>query len=376
MSGQEAARLVRWRRDLHRIPELAYAEKETSAYLLRALAELGLTGQRIADTGVAVDIGDAAEPVTVMWRADIDGLPLTEATGLAFASRHPGVMHACGHDGHAAIALGLAARLLAHPVRGRVRIVFQPAEEQHPGGALPLIREGILDGVDAVLGLHLWTSLPTGSVALTPGPMTAFSDRFVLNITGRGGHGSSPHDARDAVTAAAAMVMAVQTVVSRRIAPHRPAVVTCGQVTAGQAPNIIAETAEIRGTVRTTDENTRQAVEELLAETVAGTAAVHRVAAVLDYRRGYPAVDNHPDVVHRWRDALPGDLRQVAWNPALVGEDFAYYLRERPGAFAMVGARAADGFRPHHAPTFDFAEEALLSGLEVAWAGVTAWCGV
>jgi amidohydrolase len=368
---EEFAQLTAWRQDLHRIPERAHQEQKTAAYLADAIRQLGWEPVRLAGTGLAVDVDGMLNGPRVLWRADIDALPLEEATGLPFRSQHPGLMHACGHDGHMAIALGLLARLAEEPPPRPVRVVFQPAEEEHPGGALGLIAAGVLEGVERVMGLHLWTPLTAGTAAIPGGPVSANSDRFLITIQGRGGHGSEPEAARDAVLAAAASVTALQTVVSRKVPPLRPAVLTCASVEAGQALNIIADRAIIRGTVRTTDEATRVLVEASMREVLEGVGVAHDVHIALTYTRGYPAVVNEDGVARAWRDALPDDIAEEAGEPGLIGEDFAYYLEERPGAFCLLGAMPTSGpWHPHHSPNFDFAESALLNGVHVALAAV------
>jgi amidohydrolase len=365
--------LVRWRRDLHQIPELGHEETKTAAYLVEALQGMGLAPRQVTATGLMADIvGDEPGP-TVAVRADMDGLPVDEDSGEPFRSQHPGRMHACGHDGHMAIVLGVAATLAERRhFPGRVRILFQPSEERPPGGAPQLIAAGCLDGVDAVLGLHIWNSLPVGTASLEPGVVMANADAFRIAVTGRGGHGSEPHNARDAVFIAAAIVTNLQAVVSRYTNPLRPAVVTCGAIHAGTAFNIIAETAEILGTVRTLDDETKAAVRERL-ELVAGhTAAMYGATAVAEYQDGYPAVRNHPDVTRVWRAALADRVTLVPSEPSLGGEDFAYYLHHRPGAFLFLGAAPRGDVYPHHSPHFRFDEAALPIGVDALLAGVTA----
>jgi amidohydrolase len=369
----EKTALITWRRDLHQIPELGHQEVETAEYLAARLEAMGLQPTRLTATGMIADIDGRRPGPVLAVRADMDGLPLTEDSGEPFASRHPGVMHACGHDGHMAIVLGVAAELAQRrDFPGRVRILFQPSEERPPGGAPDMIAAGCLEGVDGILGLHVWNSLPVGTVAIRPGVMMANADTFRIVVHGRGGHGSEPQNTRDAVVIAAHIVMALQTIVSRRVNPMAPAVVTCGTLHAGTTFNIIAETAEIEGTVRTLDEETQALIIDEIRRTAELTAAIYGATAEVDYRKGYPLVRNHAGVATRWREALPPGVSVVDMDPSLGGEDFAYYLHHRPGAFLFLGARPDGEGYPHHSPHFRFSEASLAVGVEVLLAGLKA----
>lgn len=370
-SADESEALRTWRRDLHQIPELGHEEFETAAYIENVAKSLGLDTGRPTPTSVVVNVSGSTPGPRVAWRADIDGLPIQEETGLSFSSRHSGVMHACGHDGHMAIALGVLRRLAEKPPeQGSVRVFFQPSEERHPGGAQHLIEAGILVGVDTVLGLHLWSGIPTGEVGLRPDIVMANSDRFRIAVRGRGGHGSAPHETRDAILMASQIVVNLQTIVSRRVSPLAPAVITCGAVHAGHAHNIIAEHAEILGTVRTLDEQTQALVEREMRSWTETTAAQSGGTAVLEYHHGYPAVVNNPDVARRWAEAIGDCARVTTPDPNMGGEDFAYYLKKTKGAFALVGAYPDGPQYPHHSPHFDIHEGSLDIGLEVAWRGI------
>ncbi|MBX5467706.1 MAG: amidohydrolase [Firmicutes bacterium] len=363
--------VVRHRRALHEIPELGFEEHETQAYLETALSKLGIEWKPVAGTGLVAEIaGQGRRAVAV--RADMDGLPLDEESGEPFSSRHPGRMHACGHDGHMAILLALAERLCAEPPPGRVRLLFQPAEERPPGGALRLIAEGALEGVDEVLGLHLWATDPLGVVAMRAGPIMANADQFFARIEGQGGHGSAPHETQDAVVIAAETVLHLQTVVSRRVPPLEPAVVSVGTLHAGRVFNAIADHAEISGTVRTLSDAVQALVETEVRRAVEGVAALYGARATFRYERGYPAVVNHQAVVDRWQRALGDRFQVVAAEPKLTGEDFAYYLRVRPGAYCFLGARPEGQAHPHHSARFRLHEAALPMGVEVLYRGVLA----
>ena len=366
MATGGAEQLVTWRRDLHRLAELAHEEVETAQYLEQQLRAWGLDPRRPTPTSVVADMegSDGAGPLVVL-RADMDGLPLTEDSGEPFSSTHPGIMHACGHDGHMAILLGTAERLLARDFAGTVRLLFQPAEERPPGGAVELIAAGELQGARAVLGLHLQAGWPVGWVGLKPGPLMAYSDRFHIRIHGRGGHGSEPQSTQDAVVIAAETVMSLQTIVSRRVPPSETVVVTSGTITAGQTFNIIAETAEITGTVRTFARDLQAQVEEEIRRRATHIAAIYGAVAECEYLPGYPAVINDPVVVEEWARLLE-DVATVEQPPAMPqGEDFAYYLQKVPGAFLWLGAAPAGDGHPHHSPHFRIHEDALPLGVTV-----------
>ncbi|MCY0879451.1 MAG: amidohydrolase [Firmicutes bacterium] len=359
--------VVTYRRALHRIPELAFQEEATRDYLEEHLTGLGLAPRRAGGTGLVVDIAGQRPGPCLAIRADMDGLPLTEETGLNFASEHPGIMHACGHDGHMAIVLALADRLVAEPMfSGTVRLIFQPAEERPPGGAQRLIAEGALDGVDEIYGLHLWADFPVGVAGIKEGAMMANADQFTVRIQGKGGHGSQPEATQDAVLIAAQTVVNLQTVVSRRVPPLEPAVVSCGTIHGGQTFNIIAETAEITGTVRTLSMDTQRLIEEEIRRIAQGTAALYGAQAELIYDKGYPAVLNHERAVAIWKERLRGLVEVIRPQPSMGGEDFAYYLQQRPGAFLFLGAKPGHGTAfPHHSPHFVIDERALPLGVEV-----------
>lgn len=360
--------VVKYRRDLHRIPELAFHEFQTRDYLLEHLNTLGLTPRLIKETGIAVDIDGQGEGKHIAIRADIDGLPLAEETDLPFSSEHQNIMHACGHDGHMAIVLALADRLAAErKFRGTVRLLFQPAEERPPGGALDLIEGGVLEGIDEVYGLHLWANDPVGVVGLKGGPMMANADQFTITIKGVGGHGSQPEATKDAVLIAAQTVVNLQTIVSRRVRAFEPAVVTCGTIRSGHTFNIIAETAEVTGTVRTFSPETQSLIEEEIRRIAERTALLYDAKAVVAYEKGYPVVMNHDREAKAWAEKLRGLVEVTSPEPSMGGEDFAYYLQHRPGAFLFLGCGQEGGSPPHHSPHFMVDERALPLGVEVLY---------
>ncbi|WP_053961125.1 M20 metallopeptidase family protein [Sulfobacillus thermosulfidooxidans] len=366
--------VITYRRDLHQIPELGFQETETSQYLLNTLQHLGLDPVQIADTGVMADIEGNRPGKTIAIRADIDGLPLEEDTNLPFRSQHPGVMHACGHDGHMAIVLALASRLqAARNFPGRVRVFFQPAEERPPGGAPKMIEAGCLDGVDEVLGLHLWASDPVGTVAIRSGPFMANADQFTIRVKGKGGHGSEPADTKDAVLIASMIVMNLQTIVSRRLNAFDTAVVSCGTIRAGATFNIIAETAEITGTVRTLSKIVQDKVIQEIEHIAKTTAALYGAEATVSYQYGYPAVINHQASVERLERSVSGLVDLLHPDPAMGGEDFAYYLQKKPGTFFFLGCRPEGESFPHHSPHFQINEKALPLGVDVLYRGAISF---
>lgn len=364
--------VVQYRRDLHQIPELAFQEHKTHEYLWEHLEALGLSPKKLGGTGIIADIDGRGPGKHIAIRADMDGLPLPEETGLAYSSQHPGVMHACGHDGHMAIGLALAERLVTErQFDGTVRMLFQPAEESPPGGALPMIQEGALEGIDEVYGLHLWASDPCGTVGIKPGAMMANADLFTIRIQGVGGHGSEPERTQDAVLIASQIVVNLQTIVSRRVRAFEPAVVTCGTIQGGHTFNIIAESAQVTGTVRTFSLDTQARVEAEIRRIAERTAALYDAQATVEYVKGYPMVMNHEAEAVRWAENLRGLVEVRTPEPSMGGEDFSYFLHHRPGAFLFLGA-SEDGRQspPHHSPHFVINEKALPIGVEVLYRAI------
>ncbi len=358
-----APRLSAWRRDFHRHPETAFREQRTQQALKSFFEGLGCPVRPLAGTGLRADLQGRPGGRTVALRADLDALPLTETPGREYGSQNPGACHACGHDGHMAALMGAAELLAARRNEWTGRVVFlgQPSEELPPGGARPMIEQGALDGVDAVFGLHLWQSLPTGRVGLVKGPMMAQSDNFRIVVRGRGGHGSMPHAAVDPILAAAHIVTAVQGIVSRSVDPLKPAVVSFGTVHGGTVYNIIPGEVLLTGTVRTFDPGVQKLIEARLRETAEGAARALGATAELEYEVGYPPLVNDAasvDFVTGVVSRTLGGERLLAIDPVMGGEDFAYYLQNRPGAFFFLGA--GDGTSaPHHHPAFDIDEGVL-----------------
>lgn len=362
------ADMVEWRRHLHQHPELSYKEQETAAFVAEKLESFGIEVRtELGGYGLIGTVQGALPGRVIALRADMDALPINEESGAEYASRREGVMHACGHDGHTAALLEVA-RYFAdrrESLQGEIRLLFQASEEVCPGGAKPMIEHGALEGVDAVYGVHLWTPIQVGTVASIAGAMMASTDEFFIDVTGRGGHGGMPHETVDSIVAASALVMQLQTVVSRSVDPLRPAVLSIGTISGGTAQNVVAEKTRITGTVRTFDENTRVLIRQRIEAISHHVAEVYGASAEVEYLVGYPALVNHAGEAERFfrvaPSALPGFNVETA-TPLMPAEDFAYYLQERPGCFMLVGAGNSEkGFvYPHHHPRFDFDEQAMM----------------
>ncbi len=367
--------MVQIRRHVHKYPETSYDEYRTAEYVREKLSELGIesTGGH-GGTGVIAYVGKE-EGKCVALRADMDALPINEQSNLPFSSVNQGIMHACGHDGHVAMLLGAAAVLKRHwPGPGRVKLIFQPAEE-HGNGAAQLVREGVLDGVQAVFGGHIDTHFKPGEITVDEGLICAYSDPFLIRIKGRGGHAARPHEGSDAVVAAASLVMIVQTLVSRELDPNKSQVITIGSFQAGTVHNVIADEAILKGTVRSTDEVYREKTICGLKRIVQSIETMYDVHTEIVFEQGLPAVIN--------TDRAAEIARLAAWDitnvdkvitqgyPSLGGEDFSFYQQYVEGCLVRFGAMLPDGAGPAHSPTFDFDENCLKFG--AAWLASAAW---
>ncbi len=362
--------MTAWRRDLHAHPELGFAEHRTSGVIQAKLAEFGvdeiITG--LAGTGVVGVIRGGASDRAIGLRADIDALPIHEATGAAWASRTPGVMHACGHDGHTAMLLG-AARYLAETRRfdGTVYVIFQPAEEGGGGGDV-MVREGLFEKcpADLVFGLHNWPSAPEGVFQWRVGPTMAATAVIDITIRGRGAHAARPHDGVDPIVISAAIIQALQSVVARSLDPLEAGVVSITWVEGGSATNVIPETVRLRGTARWFEPAVGDLLERRVTELATGIAAGFGAVAEIDYRRGYPAVVNDPDateLARRAAETVAGSARVAHMDkPTMGGEDFSYMLLQRPGAYLMLGAGRTDADPGVHHPRYDFNDAILPVG--------------
>jgi amidohydrolase len=352
--------VVAWRRHLHRHPEVSFKEHETSAWVAERLDEFGLSAERPTETSVLARLRTGRPGPTVALRADIDALPIHEESGVEFASERPGAMHACGHDGHTAMLLGAAAQLAgADPPGGEVRFVFQHAEELAPGGARDMVAAGVMEGVDLIYGCHLWTPLDYGKVAAVPGPFMAAADFYTLTISGRGGHAGLPHTAVDTIACAAELVGSLQHIVSRRLDPLAPAVVTVGSLHAGDAPNVIPGEAVLTGTTRSFDPEVRERIPELMDEIARGVCAAHGATHQLDYRFGYAPVVNDERATALVCEVIESE-HLVDLDPIMGGDDFSALAAEASAScYAFIGA---GGEFPHHHPRFAIDERALAIG--------------
>ena len=361
-------RMVAWRHDLHAHPELAFQETRTADLVARELAACGYAVKTgLGRTGIVGTLSRGAGPA-IGLRADMDALPIREATGLPYASTTPGVMHACGHDGHVAMLLGAARHLAARDdLAGTVHVIFQPAEECE-GGGRAMVEDGLFRDFpcEAVFGLHNWPGLPVGTFATRVGPIMASLDTFEITIHGYGTHAAMPERGTDPLVATAELVLALQTVVSRRIAPTEPAVLSVTQIHGGEAYNVIPDRAVIRGTVRCLGEATRQRIAGLVEALAKGVAATHGATAEITYTIGYPATINAAGPVRLALDAAGavGGLTDVKDEiaPSMGSEDFSYMLGECPGAYAWIGADGAEPGVPLHNPAYDFNDAVLPLG--------------
>jgi len=366
--------MIKMRRDFHRIPEPAFQEVETSKVVAQRLEEYGLevkTG--IAKTGVVGLLRGKREGKTILIRADMDALTVREQTGLEFSSEHEGVMHACGHDGHMTVGLTAARILSEHrdDLKGNVKFVFQPAEEG-PGGAKPMIEEGVMEDpkVDAALGLHLWNYLPIGKVAVSPGPVMASMDSMRIKIRGKGGHGAIPHEAVDSIVVSSHVVTALQEIVSREIAPLSPSVVSIGTIKGGYAFNIIADVVEMEGTTRALDADLQKTLPSRIERIIKGVTSSMRADYDFDYTFLYPVTVNDQGMARLIEEVaatVVGQENVVSFEGTMGGEDMAFYLREVPGCYFFLGSSNKEkGLdHPHHSPQFDFDEDVMPIGVEI-----------
>lgn len=376
----DLAHVTAVRHELHRHPELGYKEHRTREVIERELEEIGLEfrGGLAGGTGVLAWLpatGDPSGAATVALRADIDALPIQEETGVAYASETPGVMHACGHDGHTATLIGVARQLVRTPMRpNNVLFMFQPAEEGG-AGAERMCADGVLDGsvlgrpADRVFGLHGWPELEVGRIATRNGPILASTDEVNITITGSGCHAAYPHLGVDPVVATAHVITALQTISSRTVAPVDPVVLTFGAIHGGSARNVIPDSVTIKGTLRTLHADTRARCERMIRQIASGTAAALGASASIDWRVGYPVTVNDPGATDRVRAAgarVLGPVRVMERpTPTMGGEDFSFYGRHAPASFFFVGLKpeGADLCPNLHTPTFDFNDDALPVGI-------------
>ena len=364
------AQVIATRRELHRIPELGFREEKTSAYVADYLKKEGLrVATGIARTGVVGTLETGRPGPTLLVRADMDALPIHEETGLPFTSGHPGAMHACGHDGH--MAMGLVTATVMNQIKdrisGTIKFVFQPAEEG-PGGAKPMVGAGVMDHphVDYALGCHIWPTIPEGTVGIRAGELMAAMFSFDITIKGRGGHGAMPHLCVDALDVGCQVVAALQRIVSRKMNPLRPTVVTVGRFRAGTAFNVIPETAHLSGTARTFDTTTWRRWPDIIETVVKGVCDSMRAGYEATFEQGYPPTINDVGMAERIT-RVAGDVvgvdRVIVPDPTMGGEDMSFFLQKAPGCYFCLGA-GNDAYAGIHSPRFDFNEEILITGVE------------
>ncbi len=363
----EYEQIVQWRRHMHANPELSFQETNTARFIADTLRGFGYevrTG--VGGNGILADLAGGKPGPRIALRADFDALPIDEENDVPYKSQNPGVMHACGHDGHTSTLLGVAKVLAGrqNELAGSVRFIFQHAEEKLPGGAIAMIEDGALEGVDEVYGAHLASYMPLGKLSVPSGPSMAAVDSFAITVQGKGGHGAKPHQTVDAIVVGSQLVTSLQHIVARHVNPLDSAVVTVGVFKAGSAFNVIADKAEIEGTVRSFDPEVRKQLERDIRDMIHGITLAEHATYTLDYVNGYPALVNPPQQAEEVRDIFVrefGEESLYGLDASMGAEDFAYYLQHRPGNFFNVGSQNdnEDTAFPHHHPRFDIDERAL-----------------
>lgn len=378
-------RMIEIRRHLHQYPELSFQEEKTAQYIADFYKNVPVDSIETnygGEHGIVVTIKGAKPGKTIAIRVDFDALPIREETGLPFASKNDGVMHACGHDAHTAYMLVLAEVLAEHKneLSGTVKVIHQPAEETPPGGAIGMIKADVLDGVDCIIGIHVMSTMKTGHIYYRSGNTQTGRAYFKLVVQGKGGHGSSSHLANDAIVAASSFVMNVQTIVSRRINPFDTGVITIGNFDGKGSFNVIKDLVTIEGDVRAMSPETRELIEKELRAFAEGLEKSYGVQTDFQYSNDYPVLYNDPEVTEHVRRALkqaaiPEVEEILETPPQPPSEDFAYYLEKVPGCFFYVGAQPDSGEAyPHHHPKFDINEKSLLISAKAMAAVVASYC--
>ncbi|MDB9425311.1 M20 family metallopeptidase [Microcystis aeruginosa CS-564/01] len=377
-----APRLVEIRRHIHANPELSGQEYQTAAYIAGVLSSCGLSVQEaVGKTGVKGELaGKGSDRRILAIRADMDALPIQEKTDLDFASRKPGIMHACGHDVHATVGLGVAMVLsrLSEPLQGKIRFLFQPAEEIVQGASW-MIREGVMRDVSAIFGLHVFPSIPARSIGVRYGALTAAADDLEIFIQGESGHGARPHEAIDAIWIASQVITTLQQAISRTQNPLRPIVLTIGQISGGRAPNIIADQVRMAGTVRSLHPETHAHLPEWIEGLVTNVCSTYNAKCQVNYRRGVPSVQNDQFltrlVEEAGLEAWGQDRVLILSEPSMGAEDFSLYLQQAPGTMFRLGVGSTNLLNPplHH-PEFLVDESAILTGvITLAYAAYKYW---
>ncbi len=369
---QQQEYVVAMRRIFHERPELGGEEVETQRIVMQELIKMGLTPRKAAGTGVMADIIGALPGKTIALRADMDALPIQDEIATSYRSKNAGACHACGHDGHMAMLLGIAQVLLEMKteLRGTVRLLFQPSEEKFPSGALAMVREGVMDGVNVVLGTHLWQSLEAGIAGISYGCLMASPDEFTITVKGKGGHGSMPQSTVCALSVGAQIVCEMNTIVGRSIDPLDSAVVSPGMFRSGEVFNVTPDVAVIRGTIRSFNEKVRLKVWNRLEEICAGICQAAGATCTVEKTLGHPPVINDPKiaaVVAKAADKSLGGTYVHEIPPVMAGEDFSYFLQQTSGMFLFLGVGNPEkgaGFPQHH-PRFDIDESVLIKGVEI-----------
>ncbi|WP_077297220.1 M20 metallopeptidase family protein [Virgibacillus pantothenticus] len=357
--------MVQIRRHLHQYPELSFQETKTAAFIANYYEALGLPYEtNVGGNGIIATLKGTKPGKTIALRADFDALPIQDEKDVPYRSKVDGVMHACGHDGHTATLLVLAKALKAYEqdLPGTVVFLHQHAEEYAPGGAKPIVDSGAIDHVDAVFGTHLWATTPLGVLQTSKDAFMAGADRFEIEIQGKGGHGAYPHETKDAIVIGSQLISQLQQIVSRRIDPLDTAVVTVGVFEAGEAFNVIADKARLVGTVRYVNPLLQDKIIAEMEAVIKGVCISNEATYSFDYIKGYPPLINHAEETELLLQ-IAEDMKEITRteevNPSMAGEDFAYYLLKKPGAFFFTGAQKDAQPYPHHHPKFDFHEQAM-----------------
>ena len=355
--------VIRLRRDFHKHPELGFEENRTSGIVRDYLNDLGIETRVMAKTGVVGEINNEGNK-RIAIRADMDALPINEENDVPYRSIYPGKMHACGHDAHTAMLLVTAKILSQMEFEGNIRFIFQPAEEGL-NGARKMVEEGAIDGVDSIFGLHVWANLPSGNIAISPGPVLANVDLFRVVIKGKGGHGASPHETVDPIVASSYIISSLQSIVSRNVDPMKSAVITVGKINGGTAFNIIPENVEFEGTVRTFDEDVHNLIEKRISELIENEARAFGAKGKIEYKHLNYATVNDENLARIGRKVAARIMNVVEQEPDMGGEDFSEYARIIPGLFAFLGTRNEEKgiIYPHHNPRFNVDEDALIYGV-------------
>ncbi|MGM8366015.1 M20 metallopeptidase family protein [Virgibacillus sp. W0181] len=362
--------MVEHRRHLHQYPELSHQEKETTAYIKNVMTELGYICDSLTGKDVIATFPTKKEGKTIAIRADMDALPIQEETNLPFASKVDGSMHACGHDGHMAMVLGVAKYFSEHEdkLKGNVKFIFQHAEEVSPGGAKELVKRGVLENVDAIVGAHLWQPVSSGKVAIRDDYMMAGVSEFDITIQGHGGHGSMPETTIDPILVGAQVITQFHTIVSRSLKPADAAVISFGELQSGTNYNIIPDKAHLSGTVRYFKESVCDQIEDRMNDILQGTCQAFGATYEMDFNRGEPPVTNDPKlaaVVRREAGEVVGADNVYTNELTLGGEDFAYYTKEIPAVYFFIGVGSEERVYGHHHPKFDIDEDMLITGCTV-----------